>query len=280
MPLHRAMGKAESDASEEVGSGRGCEMTGLLDGKTLLITGVATPESIAFATAARATALGARVVLTAFPRDFEQARACAATLPGTPPVISLDVTDPDQLASVTQEVRSRVGHLDGVLHAIAFAPRDALTAFLGVPSSGIELAFKTSVHSYMALGSMLAELAPEEGGSIVGLDFDADRAWPTYNWMGVCKAGLESANGYLARDLGPRRIRANLVAAGPLATRAASAIPGFETLIAAWQSAPLAWDITDPGPVADTVCFLFSDMSSAITGEILHVDGGRHAVNS
>jgi len=255
-------------------------MSELLDGKTLLITGVATPESIAFATAARATALGARVVLTAFPRDFEQALACAATLPDNPPVISLDVTDPDQLASVTQEVRSRVGHLDGVLHAIAFAPRAALTAFLGVPSSGIELAFKTSVHSYMALGSMLAELAPEEGGSLVGLDFDAERAWPTYNWMGVCKAGLESANGYLARDLGPRRIRANLVAAGPLATRAASAIPGFDTLVASWQSAPLAWDITDPSPVADAVCFLFSDMSSAITGEILHVDGGRHAVNS
>jgi meromycolic acid enoyl-[acyl-carrier-protein] reductase len=254
-------------------------MDKLLAGKTLLITGVATPESIAFATAARATALGARVVLTAFPRDLEQARACVATLPGAPPVISLDATDPEQIAFVTEELRSQVGHLDGVLHAIAFAPREALASFIGVKSSGVELAFRTSVHSYVALAGMLAELAPERGGSVVGLDFDAARAWPTYNWMGVCKAGLESANQYLARDLGPRRIRANLVAAGPLATRAASAIPGFDALVATWDSAPLAWDATNPGPVADAVCFLFSDMASAITGEILHVDGGRHAVN-
>lgn len=143
----------------------------------------------------------------------------------------------------------------------------------------MNLAFQTSAFSYASLGGVLADLAPESGGALVGLDFDAAGAWPVYNWMGVCKAALESVNRYVARDLGPRRIRANLVAAGPIHTRAAGGIAGFDQLLTAWETrAPMPWDPRDPGPVADTVCFLLSDLARAITGELLHVDAGYHAM--
>lgn len=250
----------------------------LLDGKRLVLTGVASPQSLAYATAARATALGAEVVLTAPPRDLDLARDCAATLPGHPEVLALDLTDPSMVAAVVDELVSGWGSFDGALHSVAFAPRPALEAVLGVEHEHAELAFRTSVHTYVVMADMLRQLAPSSGASLVGLDFDASRAWTTYNWMGVCKAALESANRYLARDLGPLGIRANLIAAGPLVTRAASAIPGFDDLLVAWKSAPLGWEPHDPGPVADAVCFLLSDMAVAITGEVLHVDGGHHAM--
>lgn len=252
----------------------------LLRGKRLLITGIATPSSLAMATARQAADQGARLVLTAFPRDLDGARRCAAMLPGPPPpVLPLDLTDQAQLDAVADEVRERLGGLDGALHAVAFAPREALAGLTGVDAAPVELAFRTSVHSYVALGHLLADLAPAHGASLVGLDFDAGRAWPVYHWMAVCKAALETANRYLARELGPAGVRANLVAAGPLGTRAASAIPGFEALLDAWAHAPLPWDDADPAPVADAVCFLLSDLARAVTGETLHVDGGYHAVH-
>jgi meromycolic acid enoyl-[acyl-carrier-protein] reductase len=254
-------------------------MTGLLEGKRLLVTGVVTPDSIAFAVAERALGMGAEVVLSALGRDLDQARETADGLAGAPSPIEADLTSPEDLAALTAEVRKRVGALDGALHAVAFAPRAALGSVLGVESAAVEAAMRTSVHSYAALASTLLDLAPETGASLVGLDFAAERAWPTYNWMGVCKAGLEAVNRYLARDLGPKGIRANLVAAGPLVTRAASAIPDFDLLLRSWEDkAPLRWDPADPGPVADAVCFLLSDLSSAVTGEILNVDGGHHAM--
>ncbi len=251
-------------------------MTGLLQGKTLLLTGIASTESIAFATASRAVAHGARVVLTAFPRDLDAAVECATQLPGTPPVLPLDLTDTDQVRGIGEELRELTGQVDGALHAVAFAPRRALDSMTRVPSTDVELAFRTSVHTYVQLAELLSDLAPSTGASLVGLDFDASRAWPVYNWMGVCKAALESTNQYVARHLGHRGIRANLVAAGPIVTRAASAIPGFDELLGAWEHTPLPWDPKDAAPVGDVACFLLSDLSSAVTGEILHVDGGHH----
>ena len=255
-------------------------MPGALDAKKLLITGVVTTDSIAFATAAAALDLGAEIVLSALGRDRERAESAARELAQTVDVIEADLTDPAQLRELTAELGHRWGRLDGALHAVAFAPQHALTGdFLSVEMDAVARAFHASTHSYAALARVVAELATDRGGSIVGLDFDAAGAWPVYNWMGVCKAGLEAVSRYVARDLGPRRIRSNLVAAGPVHTRAAGGIPGFEQLTDAWDDgAPLDWDASDSAPVADAACFLLSDRARMITGEILHVDGGYHAM--
>lgn len=250
-----------------------------LEGKRILVTGLATPHSIAFAVASRAQKSGAQLALAAFPRDLEGAQAAAQQLPVPVEVIPVDVTNPEDLERLTATVRERVGGLDGALHAIAFASQKALARLVGAPFEAVALAFHTSTYSYAALGGVLRELAPPHGGALVGLDFDGSRAWPMYNWMGVCKAGLEAVNRYLARELAPSNIRTNLVAAGPLRTRAALAIPDFDRVLRAWdEQAPLPWDAGDPSPVADAACFLFSDAARAITGEVLHVDGGYHAM--
>lgn len=252
---------------------------GILAGKRVLVTGIASPDSIAFSTARAVIDQGGVVVATALHRDLERAAGACADLPQPVSPIPWDITDPAAPARLIETIGAEIGGLDGALHAIAFAPRQALTSLIGVEASAVETAFRTSVHSYVTLAHVLVETAPPEGASLVGLDFDASRAWQTYNWMGVCKAALESANRYVARDLGSRRIRANLIAAGPLATRAASAIPGFDGLVRSWEEqAPMRWDIADASPVADAACFLLSDLARAITGEILHVDGGHHAV--
>ena len=252
----------------------------MLNGKRLLITGLVSEESIAFAVARRAQDLGAQVALSAFPRDLDRARAAAASLPAEAPVVPCDLTSDDDLASLRTTVADRWDALDGALHAVAFAPRSALAGdLLAVPAEDLTVAFQTSCVSYAALGGILRDLAPPSGGSLVGLDFDAAGAWPVYNWMGVCKAALEAASRYAARDLGARGIRSNLIAAGPIHTRAASGIPDFGVLLDAWErQAPLPWDARDTGPVADATCFLFSELARAITGEILHVDGGYHAM--
>jgi enoyl ACP reductase len=251
-----------------------------LDGHRLLVTGIATTDSIAFATASAAQRSGARVVVSAFPRDGDLARQAVDALPEPVPVVECDATSPADLDRLARSVVAELGGLDGAVHAIAYAPSELLAGNLvDAPTDRIGVAFATSVTSYVALGRLLAGLAPPTGGALVGLDFDASGAWPVYNWMGVCKAALESANRYLARDLGPRRIRANLVAAGPLHTRAADAIPGFSHLLSAWDAtAPLGWDPTDASAAADAACFLLSRAATAITGEILHVDGGYHAM--
>lgn len=251
----------------------------LLTGKVVLVTGVVSTESIAYGVARRAVELDAEVVLTALDRDLERARETAHTL-GIASVIPFDVTRPGAGAEITHTIGRRFGHLDAALHAIAFAPRGALSgSMLGVDPLDLERAFRTSTVSYADLAEVLRNLAPARGASLVGLDFDAAGAWSVYNWMGVCKAGLEALNRYLARDLGAVGIRTNLVAAGPIHSRAASGIPGFDELLDAWaHRSPMPWDPHDTEPVADTVCYLMSDLARAVTGEILHVDGGYHAM--
>jgi enoyl-[acyl-carrier protein] reductase I len=250
----------------------------MLHGKHILITGVVDRASIGYAIARRCVEHGATVTLTAPPRDLERAREAAHHIGSE--LIELDVTRSDDWSALSLQLRRAGASLDGALHAVAYAPKDALDGPLHhTRPDGLTLAFHTSVASYAWLGGLLAELAPPEGASLVGLDFDASRAWPTYNWMGVCKAALEATNRYLARDLGPRRIRANLIAAGPLHTRAASAIPGFDLLLDTWeQTSPLSWDPSDAGPVADTAVHLLSERARATTGTIAYVDGGVHAM--
>jgi enoyl ACP reductase len=256
----------------------------LLDGKKLLITGVLTDKSIAFTVARRAQEEGAELILTGFGRGMRITERMAKRLPTEADVLELDVNDPGALESVAGALDERWGSLDGVLHAIAFVPGDALGGqFLQTPSASAVAAFETSAFSLKALAAGLLGLLErgQHGGAVVGLDFDARVAWPAYDWAGVSKAALESINRYLARDLGPRGVRSNLVAAGPLQTVAASNIDGFEGLAQIWErQAPLGWDLADPSPVADACLFLLSPYARAITGEILHVDGGVHAIGA
>jgi meromycolic acid enoyl-[acyl-carrier-protein] reductase len=254
----------------------------LLAGKQLLITGVLTRDSIAFEVARQAQEAGAEVVLTGFGRAKRLTDRAAKQLPTPPDVLELDVNSAEDLEAVAADLRERWGRVDGVLHGIAYAPEDALGGrFLTTPPESAITAFQTSAFSFKALAAALADLYPEEGASIVGMDFDAGVAWPVYDWMGVAKAALEATSRYLARDLGPRGVRVNLVSAGPLGTIAARGIPGFAQLATAWQKqAPLGWDTEDAGPVAGAVCFLFSDLARGVTGEILHVDGGFHAMGT
>ncbi len=253
----------------------------ILKGKRLLITGVITKDSIAFHAAEHAQRAGASVLLTSFGRVRRLTERAAQRLPEPVDVLELDVNNPSDLEAVSGEIAERWDGLDGVLHAIAFAPEDAIGGkFMSAPPESAAEAFRTSAFSLKALAGALAPLM-SPGGSVVGLDFDASVAWPIYDWMGVAKAALESVSRYLARDLGPQGIRVNLVAAGPLGTVASRGIPGFEQLASLWpRQAPLGWDIEDPGPVAAAICFLLSDYSRGITGEILHVDGGFHAVGA
>ena len=257
----------------------------MLAGKRILVTGVATRHSIAYAAAEQAQEAGAEVILTSFGRMRRMTERAAKRLPRTPEVLELDVRSPDDLARLAGDLRERWGGLDGALHAIAFAPQDAIGGgFMTTPAQSATAAFETSAFSLKSMGETLMPLfdgGERPGGSLVGLDFDASVAWPAYDWMGVSKAALEAVSRYLARDLGPRGVRVNLVSAGPLDTPAAGGIPGFDRLAGTWgDRAPLGWDSGDASPVGAAVCFLLSDLARGITGEILHVDGGFHAMGT
>lgn len=255
----------------------------LLDDKRLLITGVLNDASIAFSVARTAQEQGAQVVLSGFGRGMRITERVAARLPKPPDVIELDVTKPEHLDRAVEDLDQRWGRLDGVLHAIGFAPESALGGqFLSTPWADVATALEISTYSLVALGRTFRPLlAASGGGAIVGLDFDASVAWPAYDWMGVAKAGLESACRYLARDLGPDGTRVNLVAAGPLRTIAARSIAGFSTYERVWERrAPLGWDSSDPDPVAKVVCALLSDWTGAVTGTIVYADGGAHAMGA
>jgi len=253
----------------------------LLDGKKLVVTGVLTKDSIAAAVARLAQEQGAELVLTSFGRGMSLTQRVARGLPQPADVIELDVTDPAQHAALAEELERRWGKVDGALHAVAFAPEPCLGQEAGLLAAGwdsVSTALHISAYSLKALAETLVPLMPS-GGSVVGLDFDAAQAWPAYDWMGVAKAALEATCRYLARDLGPRGVRVNLVAAGPLRTLAARSIPDFAALEGTWGlRAPLGWDVRDAEPVARACVALLSDWFPATTGEILHVDGGAHAV--
>jgi meromycolic acid enoyl-[acyl-carrier-protein] reductase len=253
----------------------------LLDGKKLLITGVLTKDSIAAAVARVAQEQGAELVLTSFGRGMRLTERVARTLPSPPDVVELDVTDAAHHAALADELGRRWGKVDGALHAVGFAPEACLgqdEGLLAADWDDVATALQVSAYSLKALAETLLPLMPP-GASVVALDFDAAQAWPAYDWMGVAKAALEATCRYLARDLGGRGVRVNLVAAGPLRTLAARSIPGFGAMEAAWgQRAPLGWDVRDPEPVARACVALLSDWFPATTGEILHVDGGVHAV--
>ncbi|MEA2024127.1 MAG: enoyl-ACP reductase FabI [Actinomycetota bacterium] len=253
----------------------------LLKDKRLVITGVLTDGSIAWHAARIAQEQGAEIVLTGFGRAIRLTERSAKRLPDPPPVLELDINDPDHMRALAADLTDRWGAVDGALHAIAFAPGDALGGnFLETPSDSAAAAFLTSAFSYKTLAAGLLPLMRNAGGgALVTLDFDNSSAWPAYDWMGVSKSALQSVTRYLARYLGDDGIRVNAVAAGPLATVAAKSIPGLEEFVDAWHKrAPLSWDIYDPEPVARMVCVLLSDWAMATTGEIIHVDGGFHAV--
>ncbi len=257
---------------------------GLLDGKRLLITGVLTDASLAYAVARQAQEHGAEIVLSGAGRALSLTRRTARKLPEEPDVLEIDVTSPDQLRAAGIALAERWDRLDGLLHAIGFAPADCLGS--GMFTAGwddVSTAFNVSTYSLKALVDaflpLLTAAGAAGGASVVGLDFDATVAWPVYDWMGVAKAALESLSRYLAKELGPRGIRVNLVAAGPIRTMAAKSIPGFSAFEDTWaQRAPLGWDIHDADPVARACVALFSDLFPMTTGEIVHVDGGVHAV--
>lgn len=252
---------------------------GILQGKRILVTGVVTESSIAFEVARLAHEQGATVVLTSFGRAMSLTQRVAKKLPGEPPVVELDVTDPAHLESLASRLQPYVDGLDGVVHSIAFAPQGALGGnFLSTQWEDVATAVQVSTFSLKSLAvACLPMMKP--GASIVGFDFDATIAWPAYDWMGVAKAGLEATSRYLARELGPQGIRCNLVAAGPIKTLAAKSIPAFEAFEELWNvRSPLKWDLYDAEPAARTCIGLLSDWFPSTTGEIVHADGGFHAV--
>ncbi|MFD7721344.1 enoyl-ACP reductase FabI [Streptomyces sp. NPDC059814] len=255
-------------------------MSGILDGKRILITGVLMESSIAFHTAKVAQEQGAEIILTAFPRPTLTERI-ARKLPKPAKVIELDVTNAEHLDRLAGLVRDELGTLDGVVHSIGFAPQDALGGnFLNTPFESVATAMHVSAFSLKSL-AMACKPLMSEGGSIVGLTFDAQFAWPQYDWMGPAKAALEATSRYLARDLGKDGIRCNLVSAGPLGSMAAKSIPGFSDLAEVWNTrAPLAWDMSDPEPAGRGIVALLSDFFPRTTGEIIHVDSGVHMMGA
>jgi len=256
-------------------------MGGLLEGKKILVTGVLDRRSIAYSAARLAREQGAEIALSSFGRAASLTRRTAKRMDPEPPVLELDANNPEDIDSVASDLRDRWGSLDGIVHAIAFAPEDALGGnFLTAEWPSVATAVQTSAYSMKAIAVGLADLM-RPGASVVGLDFDARVAWPAYDWMGVAKAALESTSRYLARDLGEKGIRVNLVSAGPIKTLAAKGISGFESIEGEWsRQAPLGWETTDPEPVGRAVVSLLSDWWPATTGELVHVDGGYHAMGA
>ena len=254
----------------------------LLEGKRVLVTGVLDRRSIAYSAARLAQEQGAEIALSGFGRAMSLTERTAKRLNDpAPPVLELDVNKPEDIEAVAEDLKERWGELHGIVHAVAFAPKDALGGnFLATGWPSVATALQTSAYSLKALSVGLMDLM-QPGASVVGLDFDARVAWPAYDWMGVAKAALESTTRYLARDLGGRGIRVNLVSAGPLRTLAAKGISGFEGIEGEWdRQSPLGWDTADPEPVGRAVVSLLSDWWPATTGELIHVDGGYHAMGA
>lgn len=279
-----ALSAASSVASSlrtDVDGPRAIGRTHLLAGKRLLVTGVITESSIAYSVARVAQEQGAQIVLTGFGRGLQITERIARRLPGQAPVVELDVTDPDQLTSLPTRLGEHIHQVDGVLHAIAYAPPTALGGhFLETDWADVSTALHVSTYSLAALCRAVLPMLGNPA-SVVALGFDPSVAWPSYDWMGVAKSGLESCARYLARDLGPRGVRVNVVSAGPLRTMAARSVPGFDRIQDTWdERAPLGWDVRNAEPVARTCAALMSDWLPATTGEVIHVDGGAHGIGA
>src|SRR5919201_868293 len=256
---------------------------GILDAKRILVTGVLTRQSIAFAIAERCQREGAEILLTSFGRARSITEMSAKRLNPAPDILELDVNKPDDIVALRDELTARWQRLDGFVHAIAFAPEDALGGnFLNTPWESAMTAFRTSAFSLKEVAAGLLPVMQESGGSIVTLDFDnSSQAWPSYDWMGVSKAALESIVRYLARDLGPHGVRVNAVCAGPISTVAAKGVPGFKLVEDNWdRRAPLGWNSKSADAVARTTAALLSDYFPATTGELVHADGGYHAIGA
>lgn len=270
-------------------SGHGCtsaicvafDRMGILDGKNIVVSGVLTDASLAFSVAQQAQREGASVLLTGAGRGMSLTRRTARKLDVEPPVVEFDVTIDDHVTSARAAAEEHLGRVDGVLHAIGFAPQSCLGEdFMDAPWEDVATAVHISAYSLRTLAVAFGPLMTN-GGSIVGLDFDNRQAWPAYNWMGVAKSALQSVSRYVAREMGPQGVRCNLVAAGPIRTMAAKSIPGFALFEDTWDGrAPLGWDVNDALPVARTCVAMLSDFFSATTGEIVHVDGGYHAMGA
>lgn len=254
---------------------------GILEGKKILVTGVLTEASIAFSAAKIAQEQGAEVILSSFGRMLPITEKMASRLPKPAPVIELDATNEEDLAKLSERVSEHFESLDGIVHAIAFAPQSALGGnFLETEWSDVANAVEVSAYSLKSITVALQNNL-SKGSSVVGLTFDASVSWPVYDWMGVAKAAFESTARYLARYLGPAGVRVNLVSAGPLRTTAAKGIPGFSTMEELWTDrAPLGWDLTNTEPAAKAIVALLSDYFEATTGEIVHVDGGLHSTGA
>lgn len=254
---------------------------GILDGKNVLVTGVLTNSSLAFGVAQLAQQEGANIILTGAGRGLSLTTRTARKFDTEPEVLELDVTEPDHVSTVRNELEEKWGHVDAALHAIGFAPEACLGEdFMGATWDDVKVALEISAYSYKTLAEVVTPLMPN-GGSVVGLDFDATVAWPAYNWMGVAKAALESTNRYLAKTYGPSNIRFNLVAAGPIRTVAAKSIPAFAKFEDVWdERAPLGWDVGDSSSVARSTVALMSDWFPATTGSMIHVDGGYNIMGA
>jgi enoyl-[acyl-carrier protein] reductase I len=254
---------------------------GLLDGKRILVTGVLTDDSLAFGVADLAQQEGAEIILTGAGRGMRLTERTARKLPVAPQIFELDVTQPEHAAALRETLASQWGQVDGALHAIGFAPESCLGGgFLDAPWDDVAVALQISAYSLKTIAEIVAPLMPD-GGSIVGLDFDASVSWPAYDWMGVAKAAFESTSRYLARELGAQGVRVNLVAAGPIKTLAARSIPGFARFEDVWDDrAPLGWNVKDSSAVAKACVALLSDWFPMTTGEIVHVDGGYHTTGA
>ncbi len=256
----------------------------LLTNHRILITGVLTDDSLAFRIAERALAEGASVILTGAGRGLSLTKRTVRKLGDVGEVVELDVTEPTQVRSAVDAVSERFGRLDGLVHAIGYAPPSCLgMGMFAAPFEDVATAMHISTYSLATLVGafrpLLQKSTAHGGASVVSLDFDASRAYPLYDWMGVMKAGLESLGRYLAREVGADRIRVNMVAAGPIRTVAAKSIPGFAHFEDTWgERAPLGWDVHDSSAVADTTVALLSPLMRLTTASIIHVDGGAHAM--